>query len=84
MFQVYRNSNSPTYKEKFVLGMETTELAKRTLMFYVYASDKLSNTLIGEAELRLCDVTVRQPVTTWLTLTDTGQVNRACQSNPQI
>lgn len=76
MFQVYRNSNSPTYKEKFVLGMDTAELAKRTLMFYVYASDKLSNTLIGEAELRLCDVTMRQPVTTWLTLTDTGQVNK--------
>jgi hypothetical protein len=44
-------------------------------MFYVYASDKYSNTLIGEAELKLCDVTPRQPVTTWLTLTDTGQVS---------
>jgi hypothetical protein len=41
----------------------------------VYASDKYSNTLIGEAELKLCDVTPRQPVTTWLTLTDTGQVS---------
>jgi hypothetical protein len=41
----------------------------------VYASDKYANTLIGEAELKLCDVTPRQPVTTWLTLTDTGQVS---------
>ncbi|CAB3370617.1 Hypothetical predicted protein [Cloeon dipterum] len=71
--RVYKNSNSPTYKEKFVLGMETAELMRRSLVFYVYSSDKQSNTLIGEAELRLSDVTMRQPVTTWLTLTDTGQ-----------
>ncbi|XP_059478592.1 synaptotagmin-12 [Neocloeon triangulifer] len=71
--RVYKNSNSPTYKEKFVLGMETAELIRRSLVFYVYSSDKQSNTLIGEAELRLSDVTMRQPVTTWLTLTDTGQ-----------
>jgi len=74
VFQVYKNSNSPTYKEKFVLGMETAELMRRSLMFYVYASDKQSNTLIGEAELRLSDVAMRQPVTTWLTLTDTERV----------
>jgi hypothetical protein len=54
--------------------METAELMRRSLMFYVYASDKQSNTLIGEAELRLSDVTMRQPVTTWLTLTDSEQV----------
>lgn len=32
--------------------------------------------MIGEAELSLQDVgSYKQPVTTWLTLTDTGQVN---------
>ncbi|GFG33661.1 hypothetical protein Cfor_11711 [Coptotermes formosanus] len=66
-------TNCPSYKEKFLFGLEASEFAKRSLNFYVYASDKYSNTLIGEAELKLCDVTPRQPVTTWLTLTDTGQ-----------
>lgn len=40
----------------------------------MYATDLLSHTLIGEGELRLNDVSLRQPVTTWVTLTDTGQV----------
>ena len=74
---MYRKTNCPSYKEKFLFGLEASEFAKRSLTFYVYASDKYSNTLIGEAELRLCDVTPRQPVTTWLTLTDTGQVSDA-------
>ncbi|XP_069677708.1 synaptotagmin-12-like isoform X2 [Periplaneta americana] len=71
--RVYRKTNCPSYKEKFLFGLEASEFTKRSLTFYVYASDKFSNTLIGEAELKLCDVTPRQPVTTWLTLTDTGQ-----------
>jgi len=73
--QVYRKTNCPSYKEKFLFGLEASEFAKRSLTFYVYASGKYANTLIGEAELKLCDVTPRQPVTTWLTLTDTGQVS---------
>jgi hypothetical protein len=73
--QVYRKTNCPSYKEKFLFGLEASEFAKRSLTFYVYASDMYANTLIGEAELKLCDVTPRQPVTTWLTLTDTGQVS---------
>ncbi|KAJ9584229.1 hypothetical protein L9F63_021434 [Diploptera punctata] len=71
--RIYRKTNCPCYKEKFLFGLEAAEFSKRSLMFYVYASDKYSNTLIGEAELKLSDVTQRQPVTTWLTLSDTGQ-----------
>jgi hypothetical protein len=73
--QVYRRTNCPSYNEKFLFGLEASEFSKRSLIFYVYASDTYSNTLIGEAELKLCDVTPRQPVTTWLTLTDMGQVS---------
>jgi hypothetical protein len=72
---VYRKTNCPSYKEKFLFALEVSEFSKRSLVFYVYASDKYSNTLIGEAELKLCDITPRQPATTWLTLTDTGQVS---------
>lgn len=44
----------------------------------MYATDLLSHTLIGEGELRLNDVSLRQPVTTWVTLTDTGQASPSC------
>ncbi|KAL0268766.1 UNVERIFIED_CONTAM: hypothetical protein PYX00_010582 [Menopon gallinae] len=71
--RVYKKSNSPSYKEKFLFGLEPHEFSRRSLTFYVYASDKNSNTLIGEADLRLCDISSKQGVTTWVTLTDTGQ-----------
>jgi len=57
-----------------MFGLETMELPLRTLVFYLYGTDKHSNTLIGEAELKLGDLDILQPTTTWLQLTDTGQV----------
>lgn len=81
ILQVYKRSNSPSYKERFLFALEPTDYQKRSLSFYIYATDRTSSSLLGEAELRLCDVSARQPVTTWLTLTDTGQVNTAATSN---
>lgn len=71
---MYKKSNCPSYKEKFLVGVESTEWMKRTISFHVYTTDRTSSTLLGEVELKLADVSPRQPVTTWLTLTDTGQV----------
>ncbi|XP_063231914.1 synaptotagmin-12 [Bacillus rossius redtenbacheri] len=76
--RVYRKSNCPSYKEKFLFAVDPAEYGRRSLAFYVYASDKLSNTLVDEAELRLCDVAPRQPVTTWLTLTDSSERGTEC------
>jgi hypothetical protein len=73
---VYRKSLNPVYKEKFMFGLETMELPLRTLYFYLYGTDKHSNTLIGEAELKLGDLDIFQPSTNWLQLTDTGQVGK--------
>lgn len=71
--KVYRSSSSPSYKERFLFSLNPREQIQRTLCFHLYATDLLSHTLIGEGELRLNDVSLRQPVTTWVTLTDTGQ-----------
>ncbi|XP_049861711.1 synaptotagmin-12-like [Schistocerca gregaria] len=71
--RVYRRSSCPSYKEKFVFSLDPAELSRRTLSLQVFATDKEVTTLLGEAELRLSDISMRQPVTTWLTLTDTGQ-----------
>lgn len=72
--RVYRSSGSPSYKERFLFSMNPREQSQRILIFHVYATDFLSHTLIGEGEIRMADISLRQPVTTWVTLTDTGQV----------
>jgi hypothetical protein len=73
--KVYRGSNSPSYKERFLFSLNPREQSQRSLCFHVYSTDLLSHTLIGEGEIRLGDISLRQPVTTWVTLTDTGQVS---------
>ncbi|XP_048517528.1 synaptotagmin-12 [Dendroctonus ponderosae] len=71
--KVYRSTSSPSYKERFLFSLNPREQMQRALCFHLYATDLVSHTLIGEGELRLTDVSLRQPVTTWVTLTDTGQ-----------
>lgn len=57
-----------------MFALEAHELGSRSLVFYLYATDKHTNTLIGEVELKLGDMDLSQPSVTWLVLTDTGQV----------
>ncbi|XP_074041322.1 synaptotagmin 12 isoform X2 [Leptinotarsa decemlineata] len=71
--RVYRSSGSPSYKERFLFSMNPREQSQRLLYFHVYATDFLTHTLVGEGEIRLSEISLRQPVTTWVTLTDTGQ-----------
>lgn len=72
--RLYRNSSSPSYKERFLFSLNPREASQRTLCFHVYSTDRQTHTLIGEADIRLAEMSLRQPVTTWVTLTDTGQV----------
>lgn len=72
--KVIKESNSPSYKERVLFNiMHPREQSQCSLSFHIYSVDQLSHSLIGEGELRLGDVSLRQPVTTWITLTDTGQ-----------
>lgn len=73
--RVYRSSNCPSYKERFQFRIYLKEQSQRSLYFHVFAMDNLSHTLIGEGEIRLGDISLRQPVTTWVTLTDSGPVS---------
>lgn len=72
--KMHRSNKSPSYKERFLFSLNPREQSQRSLNFHVYSVDHLSHTLIGEGEFRLCDVSMRQPITTWITLTDNGQV----------
>nr|XP_053626210.1 synaptotagmin-12-like [Cherax quadricarinatus] len=71
--QVCRRTNSPSYRERFLFALEEEEPPLRALAFYMYASDKFTNTLIGEAHLRLSDVDLSTPCALVLPLTDMGQ-----------
>ncbi|XP_066955777.1 synaptotagmin-12-like [Macrobrachium rosenbergii] len=71
--RVFRRTNHPTYRERFLFALEEEELPHRSLAFYMYASDKFTNTLIGEAHLKLTEVDLAGPVSTTLPLTDMGQ-----------
>lgn len=72
--KIYRNSNSPSYQERVIFTLHPRDQMQTALLFHIYATDMNSHTLIGEGELSLADVSLRQPVTTWVTLTDTSQV----------
>ncbi|XP_068202557.1 uncharacterized protein [Palaemon carinicauda] len=71
--RVFRRTNHPTYRERFLFALEEEELHHRSLAFYMYASDKFTNTLIGEAHLKLTEVDLTGSVSTTLPLTDMGQ-----------
>lgn len=73
--RVYRDASSPSYKERFLFTLNPREQSQKSLSFEIYGTDRSSHTLIGEGDIRLGDVSLRQPVTTWITLTDTGQVS---------
>nr|XP_024217108.1 synaptotagmin-12-like isoform X2 [Halyomorpha halys] len=66
--RTYRSSRSPSYKEKFLFGLEVTDFCRSSLMFHVYSVRREENVLLGEAQLLLADVPTKQPITTWLTL----------------
>ncbi|KAK3856976.1 hypothetical protein Pcinc_036743 [Petrolisthes cinctipes] len=71
--EVCRRTNNPTYRERFLFALEEEEVRERCLAFYMYASDKFTNTLIGEVTLKLTDLDLSAPASALLTLTDTGQ-----------
>ncbi|XP_076062562.1 uncharacterized protein LOC143037862 [Oratosquilla oratoria] len=71
--RLFRRSANPEYREKFLFALEEEEVSDRALVFYMYASDKFANTLIGEALLKLNECDLSSKVSTILVLNDSGQ-----------
>ncbi|GAB6032783.1 Synaptotagmin-12 [Chamberlinius hualienensis] len=72
--RIQKRSSNPLYKERFLFGLDPQELEKRSVLFNVYASDKYTNTLVGEAEVKLGELNLLQkPVTKWIVLSDVNQ-----------
>ncbi|XP_077296872.1 synaptotagmin 12 [Arctopsyche grandis] len=68
--KICHETNCPSYNETFIINIGKTN---KKLCFHIYNVKNDACSLIGEAELSLQDAgSYKQPVTTWLTLTDTG------------
>ena len=61
--------------ERFQFRVPPSDLDSRTVQFEAYSSDKYArHKLIGETELRLGDIDLRQAVRVWMCLHDMDQV----------
>ncbi|XP_041354683.1 synaptotagmin-12-like [Gigantopelta aegis] len=69
--KVNKGSTDPVYKERFLLTVEPHEIDKRVLQLQVYGVDKYARQkVIGEADIRVGDVDLHQPIKMWLNLRD--------------
>ncbi|XP_017769823.1 PREDICTED: synaptotagmin-5 [Nicrophorus vespilloides] len=71
--KVCEDSSNPTYKERVVFSMDPGNSIYTALLFQIYTVNVYSDSLIGEGELSLLDFNIKQPSTTWVTITDCGQ-----------
>jgi hypothetical protein len=58
-----------------MFNISAEQLEERTLIFHAYSSDKYARIrLLGEAELRLGDVDMKQPIKMWLNFRNMDEV----------
>lgn len=63
------------YKERFLFNFNPEVLDEKTLQFQLFAIDKYQrHKVIGETELRIGDVDLRNPIKMWLNLRDIDDV----------
>ena len=65
------------YKERFLFSVDPDEVFSRIVRFQVCSCDKYArHKLLGETELKLCDIDIRQPIRVWMNLRDMDEVRR--------
>ena len=63
------------FKERFLWSVYGDELDNKTVQFQVFSCDKYArHKLLGETELRLGDIDIRQAIRVWMNLRDMDQV----------
>ncbi len=72
--QVQRKSNNPIFKERFLFGVDENEIGERSLLCTVYTCDKYTNSMMGEAEIKLSELDLSQPFMGWFPIVDSNQV----------
>ncbi|XP_022238779.1 synaptotagmin-6-like [Limulus polyphemus] len=70
--RIQRRTADPLFKERFLFGVDSRDLGQRSVLCYIFTSDKYTNTLIGEAEIKLADVDFRKPYLNWMPILDSN------------
>ncbi|XP_076357195.1 synaptotagmin-12-like [Tachypleus tridentatus] len=70
--RIQRRTNDPLFKERFLFGVDSRDLCRRSVLCYIFTSDKYTNTFIGETEINLADVDFRKPYLNWMPILDTN------------
>ncbi|XP_013782740.1 synaptotagmin-12-like isoform X4 [Limulus polyphemus] len=71
--RVQRRTNDPVFKERFLFGVDSRDLSQRSVLCYIFTSDKYTTTLIGETEIKLTDLDFKKPYFKWLPIINSNQ-----------
>ncbi|XP_076370372.1 synaptotagmin-12-like isoform X2 [Tachypleus tridentatus] len=71
--RVQRRTNDPVFKERFLFGVDSRDLSQRLVLCYIFTSDKYTNILIGETEIKMTDVDFKKPYLVWLPIMDSNK-----------
>ncbi|XP_042903649.1 synaptotagmin-12-like [Parasteatoda tepidariorum] len=71
--RVQRKNNNPMFKEQFLFGVDENNLCQRSLLCTVYTCDKYTNSILGEAEVKISDLDLKQPFMGWFPIVDSNQ-----------
>ncbi|XP_054720462.1 synaptotagmin-12-like [Uloborus diversus] len=71
--RVQRKSNNPVFKERFLFGVDQSDIAERSLLCTVFTCDKYTNSMMGEAELKFSELDLTQPYMGWFPIVDSNQ-----------
>ena len=64
------------YMERFLFNVYPEELDNKLVQFQVFSCDKYArHKLLGETEIKLGDIDIRQPIRVWMNLRDMDQVH---------
>lgn len=69
--KIQRDTCDPVFKERFLFNIDPEALSTKTINFQVYSCDKYARQkLLGETDLKLGDIDLRQPLRVWMNLRD--------------
>ena len=73
--QTIKDNPNPVFMERFLIPVEPDLLDAKQVQFQVYSCDKYArHKLLGETDLRVGDIDLRQPIRVWMNLRDMDEV----------
>ena len=75
MLQVQKGTTNPAFKERFLYSVEPDAVDRQMVQFQVFSCDRYArHKLLGETEIRLGDISLKQSIRIWMNLRDMDEV----------